>query len=186
VADDKLLELLLQKARDQQGATPIENSYAMNLEMDGITGESPSSLHPATIDITSFSWGASNTPNPSSPSGQKAGGKTSMTEVTITKGIDRASIPLLKSATTIKSIQGAKIYWSKSTGAKKLEDFMIISLSNVYVRSVRQDSSRHSAGLGAETVTLSFDSVTVDYKVQGKDGLLISAGTMSYNLASGK
>ena len=40
--------------------------------------------------------------------------------------------------------------------------------------------------MGTETVTLSFDSVTVDYKVQGKDGLLTSAGSMFYDLAKGK
>ena len=40
--------------------------------------------------------------------------------------------------------------------------------------------------MGTETVTLSFDQVAVDYKVQGKDGLLTSAGSMGYNLAQGK
>jgi len=40
--------------------------------------------------------------------------------------------------------------------------------------------------MGTEKVTLSFDKVNVDYKVQDKTGLLISAGQMAYDLAQGK
>jgi type VI secretion system Hcp family effector len=109
-----------------------------------------------------------------------------MTEVTVTKPFDKASVQLLKASATGQIFKTAKITWSKSTGGKKPEDFITITLIGVLVSSVQQTSERGGEGMGTETVTLSFDSVTVDYKVQGKDGLLTSAGSMFYDLAKGK
>jgi type VI protein secretion system component Hcp len=83
-------------------------------------------------------------------------------------------------------LKTAKITWSKSTGAKKLEDFLTITLSGVLISSVQQSSARSGTGMGSETITLSFDSINVDYKIQDKSGLLTAAGQMGYNLAKGQ
>ena len=92
----------------------------------------------------------------------------------------------MKAAATGQILKTAKITWSKSTGGKKPEDFITITLSGVLVSSVQQSSSRSGEGMGTESVTLSFDKVNVDYKTQEKTGLLISAGQMAYDLAQGK
>jgi type VI protein secretion system component Hcp len=40
--------------------------------------------------------------------------------------------------------------------------------------------------VGRETLTLSFDKVNYDYKEQGKNGIMTSAGQMTYDLALSK
>lgn len=162
-----------------------ESGYEIHLDLASIQGESFSAAHPNEIEISSFQWGISNSPV-NTVTGFIKGGKVSMTEVTVTKSVDKSSVQLLKASATGQILKSAKITWSKSTGGKKPEDFITITLTGVLVSSVQQTSSRHGEGMGTETVTLSFDKVNVDYKVQDKTGLLISAGQMAYDLAQGK
>ncbi len=162
-----------------------EGTQEIHLDLAGIQGESSSTAHPNEIEISSFSWGVSNSPV-NTGSGAIKGGKVSITEVTVTKFFDKASVQLLKASANGQIFKSAKITWSKSTGGKKPEDFITITLQGVLISSIQQSSSRTGEGMGMETVTLSFDAVTVDYKVQGKDGLLTSAGSMAYDLAKGR
>jgi type VI secretion system secreted protein Hcp len=161
------------------------SGYEIHLDPASIQGESVSLTHPNEIEISSFSWGVSNSPV-NTATGSIKGGKVSMTEITVTKSIDKASAQLLKASATGQILKTAKISWSKSTGGKTPEDFLTITLTGVLITSVQQSSSRSGEGMGAETVTLSFDKVSMDYKVQGKNGLLTSAGQMTYDLAQGK
>jgi len=177
-------EFLLQ--HPAAGPAPSEKSgYELHLNLGAIQGESASSAHPNEIELSGFSWGISNSPV-NTQNGSIKGGKVSMTEVTVTKPVDKSSVQLMKASATGQIIQKAVITWSKSTGGSKPEDFITITLQGVLVSSVQQSSAQGIAGMGTETITLSFDQVAVDYKVQGKDGLLTSAGSMGYNLAQGK
>ena len=162
-----------------------KGGYEIHLSLGTIQGESSSSAHPNEIELDSFSWGVTNSPV-NTQNGTIKGGKVSVTEVTVTKPLDKSSIQLLKASTTGQVLPKATITWSKATGGKKPEDFITITLQGVLVSSVQQSSAHSLAGMGMETITLSFDQVSVDYKVQGKDGLLTSAGSMGYNLAQGK
>ena len=154
---------------------PASNGVEIHLDLASIQGESPSSTHSNEIEIVSFQWGVSNSPV-NTKDGVIKGGRVSMTEITLTKAFDKASVQLLSAAATGKIFKTATISWSKSTGRKTPEDFMTITLTGVLITSVQQSSSRAGEGLGTETVSLSFDKVQLDYKVQGKDGLLTSAG----------
>jgi type VI secretion system secreted protein Hcp len=180
---------LLQVKATRQGSlgdVPAAGSaYEIHLDLGSIQGESSSTAHPNEIEIGSFSWGVSNSPV-NTGGGFVKGGKVSMTEITVTKFFDKASVQLLKAAATGQILKTAKITWSKSTGGKKPEDFMTITLTGVLISSIQQSSSRGGEGMGTESVTLCFDKVNVDYKTQERTGLLISAGQMSYDLALGK
>jgi len=82
------------------GATPgVVSGYEIHLDLASIQGESLSAAHPNEIELTSFSWGVSNSPVNTS-TGLVKGGKVSMTEVTVTKFIDKASVQLLKASAT--------------------------------------------------------------------------------------
>lgn len=160
-------------------------SVEIHLDLVSIQGESPSTAHRDEIEISSFQWGVSNSPI-NTKDGPVKGGKASMTEITVTKAVDKASVQLMKAAATGQIFKTAEITWSKSTGGKKPEDFMTITLSGVLVTSVQLSSSPGGEGVGTETVTLSYDKINIDYKVQDKSGLLIPAGQMAYDLAQGK
>ena len=157
----------------------------IHLDLGSIPGESQSSVHKDEIEISSFQWQVSNSPV-NTKDGVTKGGRVSMTEITLTKFFDKASVQLLKAAATGQIFKTAKITWSKSTGGKTPEDFLTITLTGALITSIQQNSSRTGEGMGTETIALSFDKVSMDYKVQGKSGLLTSAGQMAYDLAQGR
>ena len=157
----------------------------IHLDLGSIQGESPSTAHKDEIEINSFQWQVSNSPV-NTKDGATKGGRVSMTEITLTKAFDKATVQLLKAATTGQIFKTAKITWSKSTGGKTPEDFLTITLTGALITSVQHNSTRTGEGVGTEIIALSFDKISMDYKVQGKTGLLTSAGQMAYDLAQGR
>ena len=163
-----------------------KNSYELHLDLGAIQGESVSSLHSGEIEISSFSWGTSSSAVRSA-AGSPKGGKPTVSEVTVTKQFDKSSPALFNAVWSSQVIKSAKISMSKSTGGGKPEDHLVITLTNVYVTSVQATSSRSLPELqkGSETVTLNFQKVTIDYKVQLASGLLAAGGSATYELTSG-
>jgi type VI secretion system secreted protein Hcp len=157
--------------------------YEINLDLGSIQGESTSSTHPNTIEIDSFSFVMTNTPVRTG-SGPQKGGKVSISEVELTKAVDKATSQLCAAVSFGQLFKTATLTWSKSTGGKKPEDYMTITLTNALVTSVHL-TSPGSRGIGVESVSLSFDSIAITYMVQGKDGLLTRTGAWSYSLAAG-
>jgi len=157
----------------------------IHLDLGSVQGESTSTVHKDEIEISTFQWVVSNSPI-NTKDGAIKGGRVSMTEISLTKAFDKASVLLVKAAATGQTFKTAKITWSKSTGGKTPEDFFIITLTGALITSVQQNSTRSGQWVGTETITLSFDKISMDYKVQGKTGLLASAGQMSYDLAQGR
>jgi type VI secretion system secreted protein Hcp len=164
----------------------VKNSYELHLDLGPIQGESQSSLHGQEIEITSFSWGATSSAVRSA-AGSPKGGKPTVSEITVTKQFDKATPQLFNALWTNQLIKTAKISMSKSTGGGKPEDHMVITLTNVYITSVQAISSKnqpeHQKGL--ETISLNFQKVNIDYKVQLGSGLLASAGSAAYDLTAG-
>ena len=109
-----------------------------------------------------------------------------MREITVTKNFDKSSPGVLKAVAAGQIFKTVKISWSKSTGGKRPEDFVLIVLTGVLITSVEQSSTAAVEGIGTEKITLAYDKISMDYKVQDKTGLLISAGQMAYDLAQGK
>jgi type VI secretion system secreted protein Hcp len=163
------------------------SSYEYHLDLGSIQGESTSSLHPNEIEISSFSWGTSNSAVRSA-AGSPKGGKPTVSEITVTKQVDKASPLLFNAVWSSTVIKTAKISMSKSTGGTKPEDHVIITLTNVYVTSVQQTSSKNApeAQKGSETITLNFQKVNIDYKIQLASGLLAAASSASYDLTAGQ
>jgi type VI secretion system secreted protein Hcp len=161
------------------------STVEIHLDLVSIQGESLSSAHLNEIEVDSFSWGVSNSAVNTQSGGIK-GGKVSMKEITVTKNFDKSSPGVLKAVAAGQVFKTAKISWSKSTGGKRPEDFVVIVLTGVLITSVVQNSERTGEGMGTETITLAYDKISMDYKWQDKTGLLISAGQMAYDLAQGK
>jgi type VI secretion system secreted protein Hcp len=163
-----------------------KNSYSLHLDLGSIQGESQSALHSQEIEISSFSFGATNSAVRSA-AGTSKGGKPTVSEITVIKHIDKASPPMLNALLTNQLIKSAKITMSKSTGGGKPEDFVTITLTGVYITSHHMthshDFPEHQRGL--ETVTLNFQKVSIDYKVQLASGLLVGATSASYDLTQG-
>ena len=165
---------------------PQRSGYEIHLDLGSIQGESESSLHTDEIEILSFSWGATNSAVRSA-AGSPKGGKPTVSEITITKEVDKASAQLFSACVNSTLIKTATISWSKSTGGGKPEDYMVYTLTNVYVTSVQSSSSKDQGPqLGTESVTLNFQKISIDYKVQMGSGLLVSGSSAAYDLGAGK
>lgn len=154
-----------------------------HLKIDGIEGESQHAKHKNEIDILSWSWGASN-PVTIVGAGMSAG-KVSMSDLTITKQVDKASPKIVGLVVTGKHASHATLTASKSTGGKTPEDFLTIKFDTVYISSYQLGGS-NGEDVGTESFSLAYGKIDYDYKEQKKDGTLTSAGKVSYNLIEAK
>ncbi len=150
-----------------------------HLKIDGIQGESQHSKHKDEIDILSWSWGATN-PVTIVGTGMSAG-KVSMSDLTISKRVDKSSPKLLALNVTGAHKDSAILTASKSTGGKSPEDFLTIKLTEVYVASYQIGGS-HGEDVGSESLSLAYGKIEYDYKQQDAKGVLKSAGEVGYDL----
>jgi type VI secretion system secreted protein Hcp len=171
----------VQQANDP---TKSRHDYEIHLAMQGqkqgkITGESQSKAHYQEIEVSVFTWGVATPTSTGLPAG-----KPSLSGVTITKSVDRASINIINASLSNECIKTATISWSKSTGFNTTEDFFTVTLTNAYVTSIHLSSgaSGDSKGMGSEVVTLSFQKIDIDYKQQTAAGLMQAAGSISYSI----
>jgi type VI secretion system secreted protein Hcp len=108
-------------------------------------------------------------------------GKVSMSDLVITKRVDKSSPQLLKLCVTGKTVDEATVYCSKLTGGKTPEDYLTIKLNEVYVSS-HDVGGAWGEDVGKETFTLAYAKIHYDYREQKSDGTLTSAGTVEYDL----
>ena len=131
------------------------------LEIDGIKGESKDEVHKDSIEIMSWSWGAS---NPISMSGGGAGtGKVSFQDFHFTAKGGKASPQLMLACATGKHIAKATLHVRKSGGDRPVEYYKI-TLSDVFVSSFQQAGS--SGGTSSEpndAVQLFFNTIAVEH-----------------------
>ena len=153
------------------------------LKLSGVQGESLDSKHTNEIELLSWSWGASN-PTNIAGSGMSAG-KVSMSEITISKLVDKSSPKLLELCVTGKHVADATLTCRKSTGGKNPDDFLTIKLSEVYVSGFQAGGSSGEKE-ERDSLSLSYGKINYDYKMQKPDGSLVSAGNIEYDLRKGQ
>jgi type VI secretion system secreted protein Hcp len=162
-----------------------DGAYEVHLDLGKIQGESHSTAHPHEIEVASFSWGLSNNAVRSAQGDTTKGGKAAIGEIVLVKHTDKSTPMLVLAVTGCQTFPTATISLSKSTGGKKPEDYFIIKLSNVFISSM-QLSSPSVGAMGTETISLNFQKITIDYRMQNDMGILVSAGTATYDLGQGK
>jgi len=150
-----------------------------HLKFGDIKGESAATKHKEEIEVLSWSWGASN-PTTIVGTGMSAG-KVSLTDLSFTKRVDKASPKLLEMCVTGKHVDNVTLSCSKQTGGKTPEDFLIIKMEEVYVSS-HQCGGSSGEDVGTESLTLTYGKINYDYKQQDKSGTLTSAGNIEYDL----
>lgn len=128
------------------------------LEIDGIKGESSDTARPGTIEIESFSWGASNS---GATSGGGAG-KVSFSDIHFTTKVSKATPQLLVACAGGTHIPTAKLFVRKSGGDR--QEYIVITLENILVSSLNQTGTSPSSTSGdskpTETMSLNFEKVT--------------------------
>jgi type VI secretion system secreted protein Hcp len=133
-----------------------------------IKGESRDETHADEIDVVSWSWGMV---GKASLGGGAAAGKATIQELRIVKRVDSASTPLMSALRTNELITKAVLTLRKA-GRSALEFFKItIEQGRVTSITLEAGDGRTSTPEVFESVSFTFNKITVEYVPQGRDGL---------------
>jgi type VI secretion system secreted protein Hcp len=146
-----------------------------------IKGESLDAKHKDEIEVLSFSWGVSNSGSIGIGTGAGAG-KATFKDLSIVHSIDKASPLLLKACATGTHLKDATITHRKA--GKGQQEFLVVKMNDIIITSVTESASTDQPY--AETVSLSFAKIDVEYFPQKADGSLDAAVAFKYDIAANK
>jgi type VI secretion system secreted protein Hcp len=135
------------------------------LELDGVKGESKDSKFKDTIEVDSFSWGASN-PTSFGSGGGGGTGKVSFQDMHFTKATDKASPELFFRCANGEHLEKAVLHVRKA--GKTQQEFYTITLGTWAVSSF-QSGGHTGAGI-TESFSLGFAKLKFEYKEQSDQG----------------
>ena len=139
--------------------------------MGPIRGEAQDALHEGEIDVHSWNWGMQGNASATATAGSRSGGasQVSVSELLVSKGLDRASTSLLVALRTNEPIKRAVLTARKAGGASAVE-FLTITLENARIRSVEMTGGGGDINPVLEQVTISFQKIAVEYRGQESSG----------------
>ena len=135
------------------------------LKVDGIEGESVVKGFEKQIEIQSFSWGVAQ----SAGAGGARAGKSCPSDVSLSKGVDKATPPLIAGAVGGTVSPTAILIALRPGGSGVPQTYMKIEMKNVLVSSY-QTSGASGGGPAQDAFSLRFESMTVSYFPQRADG----------------
>jgi type VI secretion system secreted protein Hcp len=137
-----------------------------HIKLDAIKGEATHAKHKDEIAVTDWSWNVSNASN--SGGGGMAVGKGTPGVLHFSKKYDIASYLISKACAAGTHFSTAVLSMSISGG--KQEDFMVITLKEVFISGHQVTAS--TGGLVTDAVTMNYGDIEVKYKPQKADGSL--------------
>ena len=156
----------------------------MILELEDIEGESKVENYEKKIDISSFSWGVSNSGSAHTGGGASGGGKGNIHDMSFTKTVDNASPTLFKLCYQGKHIGTGKLHVRKSAGEDKLE-YQLFEMTEIYITNVSMGDAAGNE-TPSESFTLTFAKIKYTYKQQSETGGDEATPFFEVDIKSGK
>jgi type VI secretion system secreted protein Hcp len=128
------------------------------LKIEGIPGESTDDKHKNEIDVLSFHWGIA----------RNGRGHARVEDFKVVKHVDAASPLLFDAVCSGQAIKEA-VFTLRKAGDRAI-DFYKVRFENVFISSAAPAGSAGGEDLPMEQVTLDFQSVEIEYTIQGPDG----------------
>jgi type VI secretion system secreted protein Hcp len=153
------------------------------LEIDGIKGESSDSKHKDTIEVSSFSWGCTNSGSHASGGGGGAG-KASFQDIHFTTSVNKSSPKLMLACATGEHIKKAVLFVRKA--GRDQHEYYTVTLSDLLVSSYQSGGHEGGDAVPTDQFSLNFSKVEFEYKPQKADGSLDSAVKTGYDLKANK
>jgi type VI secretion system secreted protein Hcp len=153
----------------------------MFLKLDDIKGESSKDKHVGEIDILSWSWGVSQTGS-SGGSGGSGAGKATVSDLTVTKHVDRSS-PLLFQMSCTGTPIAKGLLTCRKAGGKALE-YVKITMEQAIITSVTLGGDVGGDFI-TETVSLNFAKMNYEYVPQKADGSGDASVVKGFDIAKG-
>ena len=154
------------------------------IKIDGIPGESMDREHKDEIEVSSYSWGETNTGAHAFGSGAGAG-RASFQDLHITTSISKASPSLMLHCASGQHIKNAILTVRKAGSEGAGFDFLKITLTDVVVSSF-QESASGGGDLPQESISFVFGTIKVEYKEQKPDGSAGALFDFGFNLKLNK
>jgi type VI secretion system secreted protein Hcp len=142
------------------------------LEIDGIKGESLDKKFPGTIEIDSFSWGATNTGAHSTGTGGGAG-KVSYQDIHFTTSVNKSSPLLMLACASGQHIKKAVLHVRKQGGDQ--QEYYTIAMEDLLVSSYQSGGHGSGSSVPTDQFSMNFTKIKFSYKPQKPDGSLDSA-----------
>lgn len=139
------------------------------LEIDGIPGESQDAQQADSVDVLSFSWGATNS---------RGRGRTQLQDLQILKNVDVASPVLFQRLAQGTQISSMELLGRRAGGSSK--PFLHYCFQGVQVASIQQADTRDSA-TPTESVSFSYNAVSEQYAPQNANGSVGSSVFAGWN-----
>ena len=141
------------------------------IKLDTIQGESQDSKHNGEIEALAWSWGV-----------VQSGARPQISDITISKKVDKSTPLLAQAAASGKHIKSAVLV-VRSAGGKSVQEYIKLSLDDVLVTSVKLSGDKNRP---TETVNLNFAKIKLEYREQRTDGSLGGAVTFSWDVKANK
>jgi type VI secretion system secreted protein Hcp len=149
------------------------------LKIDGITGEVKDPNFQDQIALSSFSWGGEQVTSISTAAAGHGAGKVTIHPLVVTKTFDKASVPLFKSLTIGTHAATATLSAVKAGANRK--PYIKVDLKSVFVTSYVVTASDE---IPIESVTLSYEQITIEYFSQDDKGTVTSTGKAGWNVTT--
>jgi type VI secretion system secreted protein Hcp len=150
------------------------------LKLDGITGESQDDKHKNEIQIMSWSWGASQVSSVGGTGGSGAG-KADLSDFTIMKSLDKASVPFFKSICAGTHIKTGTLTAIKSGGNG--QPYLKVDFEELFVTSQQLSASSE---VPMESISFSYNQIKIAYSTQDEKGVVTLANQATYNVKGNK
>ena len=154
------------------------------LKIDGVPGESTDSANAGSIEIYSFSWGASNPVTVGSGTTGSGGGKVVLSSFNVMKKTDKSSPKLFSACCAGNHFATATVTMRKAGGQQNV--FLTYEFKQVFVESIQWSGSSGGDDSPAESVSFAYGAVTTKYTPQKKDGSMDSPIPAGWDLTTNK
>jgi type VI secretion system secreted protein Hcp len=153
------------------------------LKIDGIDGESSDAKHKGSIDIESWSWGASQTGSHSAGGGGGAG-KVHMQDFHFVMKHNKSSPKLMLACATGQHLPKAVLICRKA--GKEQQEFLKVTMTELLVSSYQTGGSGKGDIIPLDQISINFAKIETEYKEQKPDGSLGGAVKAGWNLKENK
>lgn len=146
--------------------TPAYSAYDAFLKIEGVDGESTAKGYEKWIRIESFSWGASQ--SISFGSGGREAGKVAITDLSLTKRVDRSSPALFLKTAKGDVVNQVELRLVRTDSKGNYEaPFYQIKLDDVIISSVQTSGGAGADDRPGESISFNFSKIEVGYAVAG-------------------
>jgi len=158
---------------------------AIYMKLEGITGSATAKGHEDEIVIENIQFGAGRGISMEIGDVQnRASAKPTISEISITKNVCKATAQLLQSMLVTSGGVAAEIFVTETSEAEGADrTYIAITLRDVMVSSFNVGASKE--GMPHETLSLSFTKINFDYTAYDKDNIAAEPQRAEYDIALG-